>query len=604
MIHFLFTRRYFRCGHSFTECLVRSIAVCILVLMLAGSTSDNCCSAEPKVSVPKGESGAAEMENISPDFTLERSEQRFLPYAGKRIESIRIKRMEVFDASVKDTTHVNIPRFEKVLNKISFNTRDSTIRQSLLFKEGDSIDPYVLADSERLLRYLDFIQDARIVVMANEVNTDDVSILVIVKDQWSLLLSGNVKKMNGFKLNVTERNIFGMGHQISNSITYIPNTTPRFGMSYSVQNLQGSFITGKLSYLKVPDVKKLGVEFSRELVSPVLKYSGGLELSRTSTIINDSLPFFADNAYNLMDLWVGRTIRFKPMKNEIDRRRRLVISGRFRRVLFTTKPDITESTWYRYHDMSNYIGSIAFIQHRYYQTNLLYDYGRTENIPYGFLANFTSGMVNDQFRSRWNFSTTLAAGNRIARLGYGAGKVSFSGSPRGGKIELGILKLQTLYFTDIMRLGDFRFRQFLETGYTSVFHRYSDDSIDFTLGESIRGVRYNHKVTGSQRLFFNVESVALTPWKARGFTFTLFSFADVDIIGSSDKTIFAQNYYSGLGIGVRVHSVTIGIETIQVRFAWYPNLPLDHKEYTFASSRGQRILPIDFIGSKPEIIEY
>ncbi|MFC1509784.1 hypothetical protein ACFL60_08910, partial [Candidatus Omnitrophota bacterium] len=552
----------------------------------------------------KEESGAAEKEQISPDYTLERSEQKFRPYAGKHIVSIRIKRLEVFGASVKDTTRVNISSLEKVLNRVNFNTRDTTIRQSLLFHEGDSIDPYVLADSERLLRYLDFIQDARIVVIPDKVNTQSASILVIVKDQWSLLLSGNVKKGNGFRFNITERNILGMGHQISNSITYISNTIPRFGMSYSVQNVQGSFITGKMNYLKTPDFNTVGLKFSRELVSPVLKYSGGLELRGTSTIIKDSLPFFTENAYNLMDLWVGRTIRFMPMRNDIDHRRSLVISGRFRRVIFTTKPDITDTTWYRYHDMSNYIGSIAFIQHRYYQTNLLYNYGRTENIPYGFFANFTTGMLNDQFRSRWYVSTTFAAGNRIKRLGYGAGKLSFSGCSGGGMFELGILKLQTLYFTDILHLGDFRFRQFLKTEYTTGIHRFSDDSIDFTVEESIRGVGYNHKVTGTQRLLLSFDTVALTPWQAYGFTFTLFSFADVDIIGSSHNKIFTQDYYSGLGLGVRIHSETIGIETIQLRFAWYPNLPLDRKAYAFTPSIGNRILPIDFIGSKPEILDY
>ena len=89
-----------------------------------------------------------------------------------------------------------------------------------------------------------------------------------------------------------------------------------------------------------------------------------------------------------------------------------------------------------------------------------------------------------------------------------------------------------------------------------------------------------------------------------GFTFALFSFADVDIIGSNNKNIFKQNYYSGLGLGVRIHSETIGIETVQVRFAWYPNLPLEHNAYAFTTFGEKRILPIDFVGSKPEILDY
>ncbi|MHB9031183.1 MAG: hypothetical protein ACYC9O_20645 [Candidatus Latescibacterota bacterium] len=576
----------------------------MLVLLLTGGASGDCFSVEPAAPAPEGETGVDETEQISPDYALERSEQKFLRYEGKRIVSIRIKRLEVFDSSVQDTTGVKTSRLEKALNRVNFNTRDTTIRQSLLFEEGDYVDPYVLADSERLLRYLDFIKDARIVVMPDKADSKSVSVLVIVKEQWSLLLTGGLKKGNGFKADITERNILGRGHQISSSFTIIPQAAPRFGMGYSVQNIKGSFITGNLTYLKVPQINSVGLDFSRELVSPVLTYSGGLELRRTSAKINDSLPFFSDNAYNLFDLWAGKTIRLEAMKKDIDRRRSLVISGRFRRINFTTHPDVTDSTWYRYHDVRHYIGNIAFIQHRYYRTNLLYSFGRTENIPYGFLANLTSGRVGDHFRPRWYVAATLAAGNRIEGLGYGAGKLSFSGSPGGGHIDLGILKLQTLYFTDILHLGDFRFRQFLKTEYTTGINRFSDDSIDFTAGESIRGVGYNHMVTGTQRLLLSLDTVAFTPWKAHGFTFALFTFADVDIIGSIHNVIFKQNYYSGLGLGVRIHSETIGIETVQVRFAWYPNLPLDHKAYSFASSGGKRILPIDFIRSKPEIFDY
>jgi hypothetical protein len=155
-----------------------------------------------------------------------------------------------------------------------------------------------------------------------------------------------------------------------------------------------------------------------------------------------------------------------------------------------------------------------------------------------------------------------------------------------------------------MNFGNFRFRQFIKTGYTTGIHRFSDDSIDFTREESIRGVGYNHNITGTRRLFFNLDTVMFTPWETHGFTFALYSFADVDIISPNYKKILTQDYYSGLGLGVRIHSETFGIETVQVRFAWYPNLPVDHNAYAFTSSGEKRILPIDFVGSKPEILDY
>ena len=604
MVNFLFVRSYLSFDKLCEKPLVNWIATGIIVFLLTGIISDYCYSAESAGSSKQDKRGQVETEQIGPDYSLELSEQKFLRHEGKRIDSIRIKRLDVFDSSVNDTTRVKRSRIEKVLNRISFNTRESTIRQNLLFKEGDRIDPYVLADSERLLWDLDFIKDARIVVIPDKLNNDSVSILVIVKDQWSLMLTGSQKQGNGFSLSMTERNIGGLGHQISSSMSYISPNPLRFGINYSVQNIHGSFVTGKLTYLKLADIKMEGLEFSRELVSPVLKYSGGLEISRTSRKIEDSLPFFTDNDYNLMGFWVGRRIHFKVMKNDIDRRRTLVISGRFRMIQFIKRPIITNSTWYRYHDKTYYLGNIAFIQHRYYRTNLLYDFGQTENIPYGFLVNLTSGIIDNSIRTRWYISTALAAGKRIERLGYGAGKVSFSGCPVGGTIKLGILKMQILYFTDIVRFGGFRFRQFFKTEYLTGMNRFSDDSIDFSIAENIRGVGYKHKVTGTQHLLLSSDTVVFTPWRVKGITITLFSFADVDIIGSSHRKIFSQNYYSGLGLGIRLHSETIGIKTVELRFTWYPRLPLEHKAYGLSPSVGNRIIPIDFIRSKPEILDY
>ena len=604
MSYFTFICQHFRIAFFVTEWSVSCIATGMLVLLSVIGISVDCLAVEQPESATKRESGVTEAENISPDYTLERSEQEFIQYTGMFIRSIQIKRLEVFDSSVNDTTRVETSGLKKVLNRINFNTREITIRENLLFNEGDSIDPYVLADSERLLRDLNFIKDARIIVIPDIANADSVSVLVIVKDQWSLVLSGGLKKANGFRLSMTDANILGLGHEISSAITRIPHTTPRLGISYSVQNIKGSFVTGKMTFLKVPDNNTEGLEFSRELVSPVLKYSGGLELRRTSERIHDSLPFFTDNAYNLIDFWIGKTIHFRSTNWSIDRRRILVISGRFRQTHFTKHPFITDSTRYRYHDKSYYLGNIAFSQNRYYRTNLLYSYNRTENIPYGFLANVTSGMLDDHTHPRWYVSTDIAAGKRIKRLGYGAVKLSLSGCPRSKSIELGILKLQSLYFTDIMQLGDFRFRQFLKMEYTTGIHRFSDDSIDFTAEESIRGVRYNHRVTGTHRMFFNLDTVMFTPWEMQGVTFAFFTFADVDIISPNYKKIITQNYYSGLGFGVRIHSNSIGIETVQIRFSWYPNLPLDHNAYTFTSSREQLSLPIDFVGSKPEILDY
>jgi hypothetical protein len=115
---------------------------------------------------------------------------------------------------------------------------------------------------------------------------------------------------------------------------------------------------------------------------------------------------------------------------------------------------------------------------------------------------------------------------------------------------------------------------------------------------------YNRLVTGSKRLQLSLESVAFTPWRTRGVTFALFTFADLDVIGSGRRSVLAQDYYSGLGLGVRLHKDGFGIGPVQLRFAWYPRLPIDHAAVSYTAFAEQRFRSIEFLGIRPEIVEY
>jgi hypothetical protein len=371
-----------------------------------------------------------------------------------------------------------------------------------------------------------------------------------------------------------------------------------------MQNIHGSFITGKLGYAKMPGRETAGLVLSRELVSSVLRYTGGLDLRRTSITVPDSLPSAADNSSELIDLWVGRSVHQWRGQKKSGPRPILFVSGRVRHLKFTRRPPVTPSTLYQYHDMDHVLGSLTYIQSWYYRTNLLYNFGRTEDVPYGFLARVTYGLADQEFTRSHYASATLAAGEKIGRLGYGVGEVRIGGYPRDGKIEQGVIRLRTLYFSNLLQVGGFRFRQFVRAGYITGIHRFADESIDFSGDESIRGVVYNRSVTGSRRLELNLETVAFTPLRARGINFAFFTFADLDLMGSGRRSILAQDCYSGLGLGVRLHKSAYGIGPVQLRFAWYPRLPIDHAAFSYTASGEKRFRSIEFLGIEPEIVEY
>jgi hypothetical protein len=591
-------------AHHRTESAFCRCAAILLVLHLIAGASRACTAAEPGKPAARAEADSVEVARDEQVPSLEQSDRKFLPFAGRPIARIRVRNLDVFGASIDDTTRAAKSRPGKILNSLNFRTREATIRRNLLFTEGDPVDPIRMADSERILRNLVFIRDARIVAGQDPGGGDSVNVLVIVRESWTLKLAGSLKEGNGFRASLTEQNLFGLGQQISGTLTAIPGISPRVDARYSVQNIRGSFVTGQAGYSKMPGEKAIAFGLSRELVSSVLGYAGGLDLRWAAIAAADTLPSTGDNSSDLIDLWVGKSFQLGIKQPGIDRRRVLFVSGRIRRLEFYKRPPVTPVTFSQYHNVNYFLGSLALIQSRHYRTRLLYNFGRIEDIPYGFLVRVTYGLADEEFARSGYASTTLAAGDRIERLGYGVGEIRIGGYPRRGNIEEGVVRLRALYFSNLLHAGGFPLRQFVGAAYTTGVHRLADDTINFNGDEGIRGVIYDSAVTGSERIQLNFETVAFTPWKVRGVTVAFFTFADLDFIGSGRRGISAHACYSGLGLGVRLHHEAYGIGPVQLRFAWYPRLPVDHDTYAYTVFGEERFPSIEFLGGKPEIVEY
>lgn len=583
--------------------MYRCLAILFVVQLLLG-THRMCASATRPGANPDTAFDSVEAERGGQELALEQSDRRFIPFAGKRVGKIRIRTLAVFGASVDDTSRVTTSRLLRFLNNLNFETRESTIRRNLLFKEGDAIDPVRLADSERILRNLPWIADALIIVLDDQASDDPAELVIIVKESWSLMLSGSLKEGNRLKVSLTERNVLGLGHRVSGALTLTPDAGSRVDTKYSAQNIRGSFVDADMAYFTMPDEREVGLTLTRDLVSPVLRYAGGVGVSGNSIRAADSLSSTADSESRLVDLWAGR--RFLLWRNQtgIDLHRILFASARVRRVHFNKRPSVMAPALYRYYDTNHVLGSLALIQSRYYRTSLLYEYGRTEDIPYGFLARVTYGLaVEEEVRNHYG-AATLAGGEKIRGFGYGGGELRIGGYPKSGRLERGAIRFRTLYISNLLSAGGFRFRQFMNAEYIAGIRRAAGSSISFMGDEGVRGVVYDGSVSASRRLKLNFESVVFSPWRMRGLTVALFTFADLDFLGSGRKSLLTQDCYSGLGAGLRLRKDSYGIGSVQLRFAWYPNLPVEHDAHSFTSFGERRLRAIELLSGTPEIVEY
>ena len=138
--------------------------------------------------------------------------------AGAVIGKIDIDIRNIFDES--DPRENN--GLFRLANHLHIRTKRSTIRAQLLFASGDKYLARKLAETERALRLLTYIYDARVVPVRYA--DGKVDIKVITKDVWTLspgISFGRSGGTNATKFNLQDTNFLGWGKtlQISHGST-------------------------------------------------------------------------------------------------------------------------------------------------------------------------------------------------------------------------------------------------------------------------------------------------------------------------------------------------------------------------------------------------
>jgi hypothetical protein len=507
--------------------------------------------------------------------------------------------MDVFGTNINNPAAVNSSKINNLLNTTHKNTNERIIRKNMLFSVGDTISPLILSDNERILRELPFIDDARIMVVP--VSEDEVDIIILTKDVYSL---GALYDYGGFKkgeLTVFEKNILGTGHEMGISIpfnSYKPDS-PGFGGYYTVNNLWKSFINLKVDFLTGLGSTTYGINMSRNFVSAATKYSGGIMVKQMYTTTDlDTMPEPVPLKYNLQDYWVARSFLFNSKSVS-----RIIIGARYLNNNVFRKPDIQPETYYSLQRYQIYLASAALSVQKYYKANLIYGYGRTEDIPYGGLVRITAGREFNEFKDRTYLGTDFSAGKAFPDVGYFYASFALASFFNGHEREQGMFYSRLNYFTNLLPVGRFKSRNFVTIDYSRGIGRYSDEYLRFIENNGFTGFK-NDSINGTQRLTASLESVLFSPANYHGFRFAIFGFSDLGFLYSSNQ--FPGNGFTllSVGLGLRIRNDNLLFNTLQIRLAFFPNPPVYSRINNFTISGEQLLKPNNFDAGKPVIIPF
>lgn len=509
----------------------------------------------------------------------DKSKERYQPYEGQTIGNITIRKLPPFGPTVTDTSSIASSWYKKAGNKLHFPTRNWVLEKNLLLESGDLIDPYKLADSERLLRELPFIRDARI-YLAERSGSDTVDVLILTKDVLPYTLGGSYRSPENFSAILSNNNIGGIGHEFRNEIIYHQAQTPNIGYRgvYSVPNISGSFVNGFIEHAYTDFHKTTGGSLQRDFYTPDVQWAGGIRLEQTELkrfllhrdILSDTLYHYR---YNYTNFWGARAFRLQRRHpGGLDyQRSRLVVAARFSSTNYGKRPESTAyDNQYFFHNQRLYLASIGWSRRQYFRDRYLYGFGRTEDVPFGSLVNFTFGRENGEFFDRNYAGLTLAGGRYFWNMGYLYGQADLeSYFDANGKSSQRLLHLNTDFFSPLLEAGAYRFRQLFSLDYTYGDRRQPHEFL--TIGyDNIRGLS-NWQIRGTQRLSFRFETISFTPLYIVGFQLAAFVFADVAVLNNMDGFSLKGHDFQGVGFGARVRNENLTFNTFQFRFTVYPS---------------------------------
>ena len=495
---------------------------------------------------------------------------------GKIIGTIDVLTLDVFGAKATDTLRKTRNWFERAGNTVHIKTHSRVVKKRyLLFEEGEKLNPNLIRDTERILRQLKAIADARIYVKPrihqDGTISDTVDIEVITHDIWSLVPSAGASGINSGWVELQERNLLGFGHNVEGELMFSPDSEQKFGHRARFESayLGNSFSTLNVEYWNTYPRKSYTAALERRFLSPDMRWAGGVEAGyrrwlALPLVESDTLTPDFFYSYLVTDGWGAYSFPIK--KNES--RSALITAARFTNYYFLNRPEISADTNLLYQNQTQMLLSVGLTKREYQRDYMIYGFGRTEDIPIGRRAVLTLGKSNTDLETRYYAGVELSKGIKAQKLGYLRASLALGSYITTEKeLQQGVWESKFTYFTPLICLGKWRIRQFLRGRYTKGINRFDREFNDINSNTGIWGMR-NDQLKGIEVGFLGAESVFFTPWHFLDFQWAFFARADVGVATFSNS-VSESPIFQGYNIGFRIYNERFTFNAIQLRFGIY-----------------------------------
>ena len=532
------------------------------------------------------------------------SSSYFKQFSGKTIASIRFIRLHPFGSSMQDTAMVATKWIEKTGNKLHMNTARSKLGMQLLFRKGEQVNPLLMAENEKLMRDLSYLEDVSFKLDIVENSPDEVNVIVITKDKFEYGVSMNLNADNS-DVEFVNENMFGYGHRVNLGMAQKNSYLPEMGIyfSYQVNNILGQFVNSSFGYSDTYLKKGWSLSAEKQFLTSREKNAGGFSYEHVSkyNYIAEDHPIQLDTtvAYVLGDVWFMHA--FSNSGNQLNK---TLLSFRYYHQQFDKGADDSfgKSEFLRNHDF--FVTSLSFSRRNLYKNNLIYGYGVTEDIPFGYYYQISGGLDKSQFGT-WPYlgiSLNKAVIDRNGR--YYSGKFAVDGFLDHGLVKQGTILASLNFFSKKFFVSGDPFRGFINLEFLGGINRFREEYLTIDGRFGIRDFHTND-LRGNNRLKLNMEVVRYLKWNFYGFKFTHYFYTDCAFLSNKAGSILTDDFYIGIGAGIRIYNESLVFKIIDLRLSWFPLTPPEGMSPFGTNLQGLTKSRFDdFMGRKPELIRY
>ncbi|MEO5650318.1 MAG: hypothetical protein ABIR03_10410 [Ginsengibacter sp.] len=551
---------------------------------------------------------------VDVDNIIKTNDQAYNKYKGLIIRNIIIKRVP-FGIPIKDTSQKLVTTLTKVANDLHHLTKTQVIRNNLFFKNNDVIQPYLMADNERFLRQLPYLQDAGFVVVPIAPGSDSADVIVMVKDVFSLGGAIGSLGLLQSQVEMREDNFAGSGNAAVLFALYDEKRKNNFafGGEYLRRNIGGSFIDGNIGYQSfsnsLPGPKDENLYYLnlvKPLINRYMKWTYELDASYhvTSNHYASDSVYQSDFRYRFYNLeaWAGYNINAKDFTmQEESKKLRKLIGLRFIHTKFQETPSVYSSLYnWRYADIMGLLGTLTFYRQNFYKTQYIYGFGRNEDIPEGLLLSLTSGYTikRNQSRPFVGFNYERYQYNKKGNyLGY---TLRAEGYLNKKSIEDINLLVAVNYFDHLKAMGNkWKQRFFLNLDAAQQINTILNEPlyINSKFGLPEYG---NNSIGGTLRATAKVESVFFSPWSLASFRFAPFVFSNLSVFS---PYVSKTKVYTSVGGGIRTRNESFIFGTIEAKGFYFPQKNFHQSHFSIELSTNVIFKYNSQFVKKPNFIE-